>query len=239
MPPTLCVIGGCNGAGKTTLARELLPRMGIGRFLNADEIARGLSPLDSTLSAFRAGRILLSEAATLMSAGASFALESTLSGRTYVRLLQKAKQSGYRVILHHVMIDSAGQAVRRVRLRVLHGGHDVPEEDIRRRFQRSREGFVQHYLPLADAWGVWDNSSPPARWIAGNETYSTKDLLDMLESSNLMEQPIQGDSEMSRMVLEASRAATEKMLDYYRRWDIKVTPHMTLAEDEEPARDED
>ncbi len=74
MNPTLCIIGGCNGAGKTTLARELLPRMGIMRFLNTDEIARGLSPLDPTLSAFRAGRILIGEARALLSAKASFAI---------------------------------------------------------------------------------------------------------------------------------------------------------------------
>ena len=233
MSPTLCILGGCNGAGKTTLARELLPRLGIPRFLNVDEIARGLSPLDPNLSVFRAGRILLEEAATLMNAGASFAIESTLSGLTHVRLLQRAHSMGYHVVLHYVMIDSASQAVQRVRLRVLQGGHHVPEEDIRRRFQRIREGFIQHYLPLADEWGVWDNSSPPARQIAGNKTHNLEQLLAMRDSSNLMEEPIREESEMTRIVLEASRVATEKMLDYYRRMDIKVTPQMTLVEDEE------
>lgn len=227
------MIGGCNGAGKTTLARELLPRMGIARFLNADEIARGLSPLDLSLAAFRAGRIFLEEAAALIGTRTDFAIESTLSDRTYVRLLQKAKQSGYRVIHHYVMIESADQAVHRVRLRVLHGGHHVPEEDIRRRFVRSREGFLRHYLPLADEWGVWDNSHPPARMIAGSGTHTVDELATMLNNSNLMESPARKESEMERMVLEASRVATEKMLDYYRRWDIKVTPQMTLAEDDD------
>lgn len=74
MDPVLCILGGCNGAGKTTLARELLPRLGIMRFLNADEIARGLSPLDPSLSAFRAGRLVLEEARTLVAARSSFAI---------------------------------------------------------------------------------------------------------------------------------------------------------------------
>jgi len=81
MTPTLCILGGCNGAGKTTLARELLPRLGLMRFLNADEIARGLSPLDSTLCAFKAGRLLLEEARALMAAKASFAIEPEAWGR--------------------------------------------------------------------------------------------------------------------------------------------------------------
>ena len=126
MTPTLCIMGGCNGAGKTTLARELLPRMGLMRFLNADEIARGLSPLDPTLSAFKAGRLVIEEARTMIAAGTSFALESTLSGKTYAAMLRAAKERGYHIVLHYVMIASAAQAVQRVRLRVRMGGHDVP-----------------------------------------------------------------------------------------------------------------
>jgi predicted ABC-type ATPase len=94
MTPTLCIIGGCNGAGKTTLARELLPRLGLMRFLNADEIARGLSPLDPSLSAFKAGRLVLEEARSLIASGSSFGLESTLSGKTYVAMLREAPLSG-------------------------------------------------------------------------------------------------------------------------------------------------
>lgn len=143
MNPTLCILGGCNGAGKTTLARELLPRLGLMRFLNADEMARGLSPLDPTLSAFRAGRLLLEEARSLIAAKASFAIESTLSGKTLVAMIREAKVCGYRILLHYIVIGSATQAVARVALRVRLGGHDVPEEDVRRRFDRSR----RHLLP--------------------------------------------------------------------------------------------
>lgn len=235
MSPVLCIMGGCNGAGKTTLARELLPRLGLMRFLNADEIARGLSPLDPSLSAFRAGRFFLDEAHSLIAAKASFALESTLSGKTHVALIREAKARGFRILLHYIVIGSAAQAVTRIALRVRLGGHDVPEGDIRRRFDRSRRHFLEDYLPLADEWGVWDNHTPPPRQIADSETHTTDQLQSMLTSASLQELPKREMSEMSKLVLEAGRAATDKMLDYYKRMGIEVTPQMTLVP-EKPKR---
>ena len=229
MTPTLCIIGGCNGAGKTTLARELLPRLGLMRFLNADEIARGLSPLDPSLTAFKAGRLLLEEARTLMKAKSSFAIESTLSGRTYVALIREARALGYRFLLHYIVISSGAQAVKRVELRVRIGGHHVPEEDVLRRFERSRRHFFTDYLPLADEWGLWDNQSPPPRKIADSESHTPYELQAMLESLSVQEAQTREMSDMTRIVLEAGRVATEKMLDYYKRMGIKVTPEMTLA----------
>ena len=229
MTPTLCILGGCNGAGKTTLARELLPRLGLMRFLNADEIARGLSPLDPTLSAFKAGRLVLEEARSLIAAKVSFALESTLSGRAQVALIREAKAQGYRILLHYIVIGSAAQAVARVALRVRLGGHHVPGDDVRRRYERSRQHFLEDYLPLADEWGQWDNQSPPPRQIADSQTHTLYQLHAMLTSNSLQESPPLEMSEMSKIVLEAGRVATEKMLDYYKRMGIKVTPQMTLA----------
>jgi predicted ABC-type ATPase len=229
MDPVLCILGGCNGAGKTTLARELLPRLGLMRFLNADEIARGLSPLDPSLSAFRAGRLLLEEARSLIAVKASFAIESTLSGKTYLALIREAKARGYRFVLHYIVIGSATQAVARVALRVRMGGHDVPEADVRRRFERSRRHWLEDYLPLADEWGAWDNQTPPPRQIADSQTHTLEQLHTMLDSSKLQETPPGEMSEMAEVVLEAGRVATEKMLDYYRRMGIEVTPEMTLA----------
>jgi predicted ABC-type ATPase len=229
MKPTLCILGGCNGAGKTTLARKLLPRLGLMRFLNADEIARGLSPLDPSLTAFKAGRLLIEEARSLIAAKASFAIESTLSGKTYVAMIREAKAQGYRFLLHYIMIGSGDQAVGRVALRVKLGGHDVPEDDIRRRFDRSRRHFIEDYVLLADEWGLWDNHSPPIVQIADSATHSLEQLQIMLASNSLQETPPREMSEMSKIVLEASRVATEKMLDYYKRMGIKVTPQMTLV----------
>lgn len=235
MTPTLCILGGCNGAGKTTLARELLPRLGLMRFLNADEIARGLSPLDPTLCAFKAGRLLLEEARSLMAARASFTIESTLSGKTYLALIREAKARGYHFLLHYIVIGSGAQAVGRVALRVRLGGHHVPEDDVLRRFDRSRRHFIEDYLPLADEWGLWDNQSPPPKQIADSSTHTLENLQAMLASNTLQEAPPREMSEMSKIVLEAGRVATEKMLDYYKRMGIKVTPEMTLAP-EKPKR---
>ena len=235
MSPVLCILGGCNGAGKTTLARELLPRLGLMRFLNADELARGLSPLDPSLSAFRAGRLLLEEARSLIKSKASFAIESTLSGKTYVALIREAKARGYRFLLHYIVIGSATQAIARVALRVRLGGHHVPEDDVRRRYERSRQHFLEDYLPLADEWGLWENQTPPPRQIADSETHTLNQLHTMLTSNSFQEAPAREMSEMSKIVLEAGRVATEKMLDYYKRMGIKVTPQMTLAP-EKPKR---
>ena len=229
MDPVLCILGGCNGAGKTTLARELLPRLGLMRFLNADEIARGLSPLDPSLSTFRAGRLLLDEAQSLIAAKGSFAIESTLSGNAQLALIREAKARGYRFLLHYVVIGSATQAVARVALRVRVGGHDVLEADVRRRFERSRRHWLEDYLPLADEWGVWDNQTPPPRQIADGQTHTLDQLHAMLTSNNIQETPPAELSEMAKVVLEAGRVATEKMLDYYRRMGIEVTPEMTLV----------
>lgn len=235
MTPTLCILGGCNGAGKTTLARELLPRLGLMRFLNADEIARGLSPLDPTLCAFKAGRLLLDEARSLIAAKASFAIESALSGKTYVALIREAKARGYCFLLHYIVIGSGAQALGRVALRVKLGGHHVPDDDVLRRFDRSRRHFIEDNLPLADEWGLWDNQSPPPKQIADSSTHTLEDLQAMLASNTLQEAPPREMSEMSKIVLEAGRVATEKMLDYYKRMGIKVTPEMTLAP-EKPKR---
>jgi len=235
MGPTLTIFGGCNGAGKTTLARELLPRMGVKRFLNADEIARGLSPLDPTLSAFRAGRLLLEEAHALIAAKASFGLESTLSGTAQVALIREAKAFGYRILVHYIVLGSATQAVARVALRVKLGGHEVPEADVRRRYARSRRHFLGDYLPLADEWVLWDNIHPPPHCIASSSSHTTDQLRTMLTSLTVQEAPPHDMPEMVRLGLEAGRVATEKMLDHYKRMGIRVTPEMTLAP-EKPKR---
>lgn len=160
--PILHLIAGCNGAGKTTFAREFLPREArCLNFLNADLIAQGISPLDARTGAIRAARLLLAEVRELVQRRETFALESTLSGRTYLRLLHDAKRAGYRIHLHYLWLPTVALAIARVRERVQKGGHHVPAADIRRRFHRSRAHFVADYAPLADFWAVWDNRSQP------------------------------------------------------------------------------
>ncbi len=178
--PTLYVIGGCNGAGKTTFAREFLPSVGVRRFLNADEIARGLSPLDPQALRLRAGRLLLSELRALIARGESFGLESTLSGRTYVHLFKEAKARGYAIELHFLWLPDPREAIRRVRQRVREGGHDVPVADIRRRFTRGLEHLAKDYAPLADEWFIWDNSNPPAKLLAQSATQTIIELAKLV-----------------------------------------------------------
>jgi predicted ABC-type ATPase len=165
--PTIYLIAGCNGAGKTTFAKEFLPHeVKCLRFYNADEIARGLSPLDPSAGAIKAGRLLLSEVRESIGRRETFALESTLSGKTYVRIFKSALSSGYNLELHYLWLSSVDQAIARVRRRVRMGGHDVPVADIRRRFKRSLAHLFDDYLPLATRWAIWDNRGLPAKRLA-------------------------------------------------------------------------
>lgn len=171
--PTLFLIAGPNGAGKTTFAKEFLPNEGACmRFLNADEIARGLSPLDPTAAAVRAGRLLLEEFSRLLTKQASFALESTISGQTYIKYLQRAKQAGYHIELHYLWISDPSESIARVKQRVSKGGHHVPTQDIRRRFYRSLANLFDLYLPLADAWIIWDNRISPPKPLANHNSHT-------------------------------------------------------------------
>lgn len=166
-PPTIYVIAGCNGAGKTTFAKEFLPKeVKCLRFLNADEIARGISPLKPSAGAVQAARLLLTQIEECLRRRETFALESTLSGKTYIRLFRRARKLGYEIELHYLWLSSPAQAIARVRQRVLQGGHHVPASDIRRRFTRSRVHLTEDYLPLATRWAVWDSRSLPSTRLA-------------------------------------------------------------------------
>lgn len=179
--PILYVIGGCNGAGKTTFAREFLPNeVKCLRFLNADEIARGLSPFAPGAAAVKAARLLLTEFRSCVEHRETFALESTLSGRTYIKIFQQAKAQGYRIELHYLWLSSPAQAIARVRQRVQKGGHAVPVVDIRRRFGRSLRHLVTDYLPLADAWAVWDNRTQRPQILASSGTHAIQQVRQVI-----------------------------------------------------------
>jgi predicted ABC-type ATPase len=165
--PTIYLIAGCNGAGKTTFAKEFLPtEVKCLRFLNADEMARGLSPLDPAGGAVKAARLLLHEVRDAIQSRHTFGLETTLSGLTYIRMLINAREQAYAVKLYYLWLPSAAVAIRRVRERVRKGGHSVPVADIRRRYTRSLRNLVNHYLPVADEWTIFDNSGREPHLVA-------------------------------------------------------------------------
>jgi len=153
------VIGGPNGAGKTTAATDLVPKtLGIHEFVNADEIARGLSPFNPEGSAFAAGRLMIERVNTLADQGESFALETTCSGIGHTRLLAKCRALGYRLTLLFLWLPSAEIAVTRVAKRVSEGGHQIPRDVIRRRYVAGIRNMRHVYLPLVDIGLVYDNS---------------------------------------------------------------------------------
>jgi predicted ABC-type ATPase len=153
------IIAGPNGAGKTTFAREFLPNeASCPVFVNADLIAAGLAPFAPETAALQAGRLMLAELDRHFRAGVSFAFETTLSGRVYLRHIGNWQRAGYRVELIFLQLDHADEAVARVQQRVRQGGHDISESVIRRRFIMGLNNFHQHYAPAVDAWALYNNA---------------------------------------------------------------------------------
>ena len=155
----ILIIAGPNGAGKTTFAQEFLPdEAKCPHFVNADLIAAGLSPFAPELVAVRAGRIMLDQIHEHVRKAESFAFETTLSGRIYLRLIPRWQEQGYAVKLFFLKLPSPEMAIARVRQRVAAGGHNVQEYVVRRRFAAGLLNFEQVYKPLVDEWVLYDNS---------------------------------------------------------------------------------
>jgi len=167
MNPKVYVIAGPNGAGKTTFAREFLPHYAdCKQFINADLIAQGMSPFSPETMAFRAGRLMLEEIETYAKHRESFGFETTLSGLAYVALLQRLKKSGYEVHFFYLWVRTVSLALDRVRSRVLQGGHDIPEDVVRRRFDRSIRNFLLRYRFLTESWILFDNEGTTPAIVA-------------------------------------------------------------------------
>lgn len=157
--PRIFIIAGPNGAGKTTFAREYLPNEAdCPIFVNADLIAAGLAPFDPAKAAIAAGRLMLNELRRHAKNSDSFAFETTLAGSSYAQMIPKWQRSGYVVKLIFLQLNSADDAVNRVAQRVRHGGHDIPEKTIRRRFTKGISNFNDLYAPMVDSWTLYDNS---------------------------------------------------------------------------------
>jgi predicted ABC-type ATPase len=160
MKPKIIMIAGCNGAGKSTLAPHLLrDALGLKDYVNADTIAQGLSAFAPENAAMEAGKIMLRRLRELAGGRKSFAFETTLASRFYVKWIEDLKRRGFEFHLLFLWLESPELAVLRVRERVLAGGHNVPEEAIRRRYERGLRNFFRLYQPLADSWAVYNSSS--------------------------------------------------------------------------------
>lgn len=175
----MIVIAGPNGAGKSTLAPYLLrDTFGLLEYVNADTLAQGLSAFNPESVAFEAGRIMLERLHILADQNQSFAFESTLATRSYNRWLVRLKQQGYRIHILFLWLCSSELALYRIKERVQLGGHNVPEESVRRRYLREVRNFFQLYQPLADSWAVFDNSEAGnPSLVATGSGASTIDIL--------------------------------------------------------------
>ena len=177
------IIAGSNGSGKTTFAKTFLPEYAkCDHFVNADLIAQGLSPFSPRQAALKAGKLVLEQIKQFTDAGTDFGFETTLSGVTYLKYFQRLKQEGYIIHIFFLWIPGFELAIGRIKDRVEQGGHSVPSEDVKRRFERSLENFLKEYRPLADQWMLFDNSQTTPQLIARKQNAN----IDVL-NSNLFE----------------------------------------------------
>jgi len=153
---TLYIIAGANGSGKSTLAHHLLPIKQF-EFLNADEIAREINPEAIDKVKIAAGKEYFKRLKTFFDNEKSFIIETTLSGQTLEKTIQKAKNLNYEIILIYVFIDNPRICIERIKVRVKNGGHNIPDEDVIRRYKRSKENFYHLYKNLVDEWAVYYN----------------------------------------------------------------------------------
>lgn len=170
--PRLYIIAGCNGAGKTTASMTVLPEaLGCREFVNADEIARGLSPFNPEEMAMDAARLMLHRIDKLIARRATFAIETTLATRSYRGLVVKARKAGYEVILIFFWLPSPQVAIERVRQRVRNGGHNIPEKVIRQRFYRGLQNLFEIFMPIVDYWTIYDNSRYPVAIACSDKVF--------------------------------------------------------------------
>jgi predicted ABC-type ATPase len=159
--PTCWIIAGPNGAGKTTFALEYLPQVArCSRFVNADLIAAGLSPLAPERELLAASRLFLRETEACIAAREDFAFETTLAGRGYLKLVRRLRAEGWRVELIYLALPSMEMSKLRVAERVAHGGHDIPVADIERRFARSLANLLDVFSLEVDTCQCFMNSGP-------------------------------------------------------------------------------
>ena len=175
----LYIIAGCNGAGKTTASYTILPEiLDCKEFVNADEIAKGLSPFQPEKASFEAGRIMLNRIDELFQKEVDFAFETTLSAKSYISIVKKAQSQGYFVTLIFFWLNSPELAKQRVKVRVNEGGHNISEDVIERRYIRGIKNLFEIYLGNCDNVMLFDNSNKLPVLIAEKEIYEEIQIID-------------------------------------------------------------
>ena len=179
--PRLYIISGCNGSGKTTASYTMLPEMlDCSEFVNSDEFAKGLSPFNPEKASIQASRYMIMKIRYLLKKQKDFGIETTLATRTLLKTIRLAQDAGYTVTLLYFWLNSPELAVERVAARVEAGGHDIPEETIRRRYRVGIDYFFHDYAPICERWILADNSQIPFRVIAEG---SKNDLINIKDET--------------------------------------------------------
>jgi predicted ABC-type ATPase len=186
MSKNLYIISGCNGAGKTTASFTILPEvLDCREFVNADEIAKGLSPFQPEKVAFEAGRIMLHRISELLESGQVFAFETTLATKSYKSKIALAQEKGYKVILLFFWLQDVELAIERVKTRVLEGGHNIEKDVIRRRYINGIANLFNIYLPIVDEVMIFDNSFGKPELIAEKMLDTEIDVINEMKYDKL------------------------------------------------------
>ena len=186
MTKDLYKIAGCNGVGKTTASFTLLPEiLNCKEFVNADEIAKGLSPFQPEKVSIEAGRIMLERINDLLNSQKNFAFETTLSTKGYRSKIFLARTKGYNVTLLFFWLRNVDLAIERVRTRVIEGGHHIETEVIRRRYKNGIKNLFEIYLPIADEIMIFDNSEGKYDLIAEKTIESEIEVLNKVKFNQL------------------------------------------------------
>jgi predicted ABC-type ATPase len=175
----LYIIAGANGSGKSTLASELLPEENL-EFLNADDIAKEICPENIESVRITAGRKVLKKLDNLFESKKSFAIETTLAGNNHIETIKKAKELKYNIALIYSFVENPEICINRIKVRVLNGGHNIPDEDVIRRFYRSKNNFWNKYKDIVDEWNLFYNGVSDYILVAKQELNGIEILNDAL-----------------------------------------------------------
>ena len=206
----LYIIAGCNGAGKTTASKRFLPAiLNCRQWVNADEIAYGLSPLDPQSVAFQAGRLMLERIQELLGKDETFAIETTLSTRAYRNLVLQAQAKGYLVELVFFYLPSPQMAIRRIAHRVKNGGHHVPDDVVIRRYNRGLKNLKEIFMPIVDQWRIYRYENNSYIILAKGQK---GEIYDLSDQSMIMDNEVIYISDFDKRFIDCCNQAVLDMI---------------------------